>query len=124
MGRALIGTHGARLELFAGYLGLDEAQKQTVKALAEQARQDAQPIVEQLRAGHEEMRAALTGGKSESEIGALAARQGTLMGQLAAIHAMQFAKLYQQLTPEQKEKAQTLHDTVIARFRDRWATRN
>lgn len=121
-GQRALATHGGghRLEMLAGLLDLTEAQKQSAKSLFEQARAEAKPIAEQLRKGHEEMREAVTSGRSESELTAIAERQGVQMGQLAAVHAKQMAKFYAQLTPEQQQKAQKLHDTMRERMQSRF----
>ena len=100
--------HGKRLE-FLSALNLTEAQKAAAKSIFDQAKQESAPVIEQLKSGHEAMEAAVKANKSDAELNQIAASQGTLMGQLAGIHARSFARVYAQLTPEQKAKADELH---------------
>lgn len=97
-------------QFIATYLGLTDAQKETFQAVLQDAKTQAEPIVTQLKTGHENMAAAIKAGKPESELTQIATAQGALMGQMAAIHAKAFAKIYAQLTPEQKAKADQLHE--------------
>ena len=100
------------LNFVADYLDLTAAQRTQAKSVLEAERQEVQPIVEQLRQGHENMRAAIKAGKSDADLESIAAAQGKLVGELAGIHAKAVAKIYATLTPEQKAKADTLHDHV------------
>ena len=110
---------GPMHELIAGYLDLTDAQKEQAKSIFQAARQAAQPVVEQLRQGHEAVAAAVKSGASDQQLQQLADRQGTLVGQLAGIHAKAFAKFYAILTPEQKAKADKLHERFKEAFRQR-----
>lgn len=100
-------------------LDLTDAQKTAAKALFTDAKSQAEPIVTQLKAGHTSMAEAVKANKSDAEINDLAGRQGVLVGQLAAIHAKAMAKFYAQLTPDQKAKADRLHDQFKSRFMGR-----
>lgn len=100
--------------LVAGYLDLNEVQKSDAEAIFDAARESAQPVMEQLRQGHEAVRNAIKSGAPEQEVENLASQQGVLMGQVAGIYAKAFSRFYALLTPEQKEKAEKLHD----QFRD------
>lgn len=98
------------LQFIANYLNLTDAQKQTAQVIMQDAKTQAEPIVAQLKTGHETMAAAVKAGKSDAELTQIATAQGALMGQLAAVHAKALSKFYAQLTPEQKTKADQLHD--------------
>src|SRR5262249_33588130 len=102
-------------------LDLTDAQKATAKNLFTDAKSQADPIVTQLKAGHTAMADAVKANKSDAEMNDLAARQGVLVGQLAAIHAKAMAKFYAQLTPDQKAKADRLHDQFQSRFMGRFS---
>jgi len=106
----LAGNHGDHGAMLATALDLTATQQETAKTLFQQAHTDAQPILDQLKQGHQAMAAAIKSGKSDAELTQLAAAQGALMGQIAAIHAKTFSKLYAQLTPQQRDKADQLHD--------------
>lgn len=98
------------LQFVATFLNLTDAQKQAAQAILQDAKTQAEPIAAQLKTGHEEMGAAIKAGKSDAELTQIATTQGNLMGQMAAIHAKAFSRIYAQLTPEQKAKAVQLHE--------------
>jgi periplasmic protein CpxP/Spy len=114
--RATAQRHFAKL---AEQLNLTDAQKETAKAAFQQARQQAQPIRQQLRDNREALAAAVKAGKGEADIQQLANTTGTLMGQLTAIRTEAFAKVYATLTPEQRTKADQLHEQMKSRFQQR-----
>ena len=109
----------AIIDHFGRVLDLTDAQKQTATSLFNDAKAQAEPIVVQLKQGHESMAAAIKANKSDAEINDIAGKQGALIGQLAAIHSKAMAKFYAQLTPEQKTKADAIHDHIKARFMGR-----
>jgi Spy/CpxP family protein refolding chaperone len=109
---------GKRLDFLATALNLTDAQKETAKGIFNDAKTSAQPVVDQLKQGHEAMAAAIKAGKSDAELTQLATQQGTLMGQLAAIHAKAFSSFYAQLTPDQKTKADQLHQDMKAMWQN------
>ncbi len=110
MAGSQMGAH--RLDRMATQLSLTDAQKETAKGIFQQARDSAKPLVDQLKQGHQAMQAAIKAGKSDAELTQLATQQGSVMGQLAAIHAKAFSQFYAQLTPDQKTKADQLHQTM------------
>jgi Spy/CpxP family protein refolding chaperone len=110
----------AMIDHFGRVLDLTDAQKQAAKTLFSDAKAQAEPIASQLKQGHELMAAAVKGNRSDTEIIDIAARQGVLVGQLAAIHAKAMARFYAQLTPEQKTKADAIHDHMKSRFMGRF----
>jgi Spy/CpxP family protein refolding chaperone len=105
-----------RLDFMAAKLSLTDAQKQSAQNIFEQSREASKPVREQLRQSHEALAAAIKAGKSDAELTNLAGQQGALVGQLSAIRAKAFSQLYAQLTPDQKGKAEQLHDRVKSRF--------
>ncbi|MGH9720090.1 MAG: Spy/CpxP family protein refolding chaperone [Bryobacteraceae bacterium] len=120
--RHAMGGHMGHFKEFAArYLDLTDAQKTQAQAIFDAAKQPAQAVAEQLKQGHDAMRAAMKAGKSDAELQQLAERQGALVGQLAAVHSKAFARFYATLTPQQKEKADTMHDFVRERIRSRFS---
>ncbi len=117
------GPFGHLREFVAVYLDLTDAQKAQATGIFDGARAAAEPVVEQLKAGHETMRAAIKAGKSDAELQRIADQQGALMAQLAGSHAKAMAKFYAILTPEQKAKADKLHDLVKSRIGERMGRR-
>ena len=115
------GPRGERFrEFIATYLGLTDAQKAQVRAIFEGTRTSAEPVVEKLKAGHDEMAAAAKRGASDAELQAIADRQGALVGQMIGVHAKSMSKAYALLTPEQKEKADKLHEMAKERMQGRF----
>ena len=96
-------------------LNLTDAQKQQAKAIFQQARQSAQPTVQQLKQNREALAAAVKANDT-AKIERLTAKQGQLRGQVMTIRAEARAKFYQNLTPEQRAKAEQLHQNAKARF--------
>ena len=104
-----------RLDFLASRLSLTDAQKQSAQSIFDETRTAAKPVREQLRETRQALAAAVKAGRIDSELTEIATRQGTLMGQLSAIRAKGFAKLYAQLTPEQREKADQMHQRMTGR---------
>jgi Spy/CpxP family protein refolding chaperone len=114
--RAMARNHFGKL---AEQLNLTDAQKEQAKTIFQEARQQAQPIRQQLRENREALAAAVKAGKGDAEIQQLSATTGSLMGQLTAIRTEAFAKVYATLTPEQRTKADQLHEQMKTRFQQR-----
>ena len=98
-------------------LNLTEPQKQQAQTIFQHARQSAEPVRQELKQNREKLRAAAKMGNNETEIQRLAAEQGRLLGKLIAIRAEASAKFYQTLTPEQRVKADQMHDQFRQRMR-------
>jgi Spy/CpxP family protein refolding chaperone len=105
-----------RLDFLASRLNLTDTQKQSAQSIFSQSREAAKPIVAQLKQGKQALAAAVKAGKSEAELTDLANQQGALVGQLTAIRAKAFSQLYAQLTPEQRDKADQMHQRMRGRF--------
>jgi Spy/CpxP family protein refolding chaperone len=101
---------GHMLERLAKRLNLTEAQKEQAKAAFQAAQEQAKPLRQQLKQTHQELADAVKTGKTDVEIDQITARQGALMGQLAAVRSKAMAKVYATLTPEQRQKADELHN--------------
>ncbi len=102
--------HGRRgmLAHMGAALNLTDAQKATAKQIFADGRQQAQPVMDQVKQVRTDMEAAVKANDT-AQIATLAARQGQLAGQLAEIRAKGMAAFYAQLTPDQKAKADELH---------------
>ena len=98
-------------------LNLTETQKTQAEAIFEKAKVAAQPIREELRTNREKLSAASKANASDAEIQRLATEQGRLMGKLIAIHTEARAKFYQLLTPEQRTKADQMHEQMKQKTR-------
>jgi Spy/CpxP family protein refolding chaperone len=120
------GKHAMRGGEFAGgfhgrmaqALNLTDAQKEFAKQARADAKAQAEPVANELRQVRQELAEAVKTNNTGA-IQNLATRQGNLQGQLAVIHANSMAKLYAQLTPEQKAKAEELRTQRQDRMKNR-----
>jgi Spy/CpxP family protein refolding chaperone len=96
-------------------LNLTPAQQQEAKAIFGRERADSKPIREQLRQNREALQAAIQANNT-SDIHTLTTKQAMLQAQMMEMHANAMAKFYTTLTPEQRVKAQQMHE----RMRQRW----
>lgn len=104
------------IAMLATALNLSDSQKAAAQTIFDQARQDAQPVADQLKQEHQAIAAAVKAQKSDAELSDLAASQGKLMGQMAAIHLKAFSHVYALLTPEQRDKADQMHEHISGMF--------
>ena len=104
-------------------LNLTDGQKAQAKTIFGQARETAKPIREELKANRQAMRAAVKA-DNKSQIEQLAKVRGNLMGKMMAIRTEAAAKFYQVLTPEQRAKAEQLHQQARARMHERLSQRS
>ena len=110
---AHMGRHG-RMNAMMSQLGLTDAQKTQAEAIFQNARESSKPVVQQLRQERQAIQAAIKAGKSDQEIQELAKAEGPELAQLAAVRASTRAKFYGLLTPDQKQKLETLHQSFRA----------
>lgn len=103
------------LNMMATALDLTAAQKEQVQSILSAARQSAQPIRQQLRQSHQSLVSAIKTGDN-NQIDQVAANQGVLQGQMTAINGKAFAQVYALLTPQQKAKADQLHENMMGMF--------
>lgn len=104
-----------RFERIATALNLTPEQREQAKTLMDEARKNAAPVRQQLRANRQLLVEAVKSG-NQAEIDRLSAAQGTLMGQVTAIHTKAFQKGYAMLTPEQRQKAEEMRGKLMQRF--------
>jgi periplasmic protein CpxP/Spy len=116
------GTHRdfmqKRMAKLSQELSLTDAQKSQAKTIFSQARESAKPLRAQLKENRHALAAAVKT-DNKAQIDQLSATRGNLMGKMAAIHSEAAAKFYQTLTPEQRAKADQLHQQA----RERWHNR-
>ena len=100
--------HGrGRFGHFMSELNLTDAQKAQAKTVFQGARQSAQPVRQQLMETRKSLRAAIKA-NDMAQVRQLSATEGSEIGQLAAIRGSAFAKVYQTLTPDQKQKVDAI----------------
>jgi Spy/CpxP family protein refolding chaperone len=97
-----------RLEMLSTVLGLTEAQKVQAKTIFEAEHAALQVLQDQTRAANQALREAVQSNRTDTEIDTLAGTVGSLHGQRLAIQTKAAAQFYRILTPEQREKQNTL----------------
>ncbi len=101
-------------------LNLTDAQKQQAKTIFQQAKQNAQPLAQQLKQNRQALADAVKA-NNVAQIHSLALQQGNLKGQVLGIRSEAMAKFYTILTPDQKAKADQLHQQRKDRMQQRKA---
>ncbi|MGO4884416.1 MAG: Spy/CpxP family protein refolding chaperone [Bryobacteraceae bacterium] len=111
-GQPAVEQHRDRGARIAQYLNLTPAQMAQAKAEFQGVRQQAQPIRQQLQQVHAAMFQAIRANDT-AKIDQLSAQESGLKGQISAMRHEAMARLYSNLTPEQRAKA----DQLPAHFR-------
>lgn len=120
-GRAWAGRRAMHRRMMQA-LNLTDTQKQQAKQIFQQAKQNAQPLRDQLKQNRQALAAAV---KSDDvgQIHSLSAQRGTLEGQLTGIRSEAMANFYKTLTPDQKAKADQMHQRMMERMQQRMQQR-
>ncbi len=106
---------GSRLDLTAD-------QKAQVNTIIAAEHTNVEPLFVQLAANWQQMRAATTGGQfDEEQVRALATSQAQTITELIVVKERVKAKVYAVLTPEQRTKADQMHEQMESRFGGRFA---
>lgn len=108
------GQHG--VAKMAAELNLTADQQAQTKAIFRESRQSAMPVRQQLRQTRKDLQAAIQSGNTE-QIQQLATTEGSQVGQLTAIRATAFSKVYKILTPEQQQKFLSIRQEMRAAHR-------
>jgi Spy/CpxP family protein refolding chaperone len=103
-------------------LNLTAEQKQQVKTIFGDAKQKAEPIRQEMRQNREALYTAVKANNT-SQIERLSAHQGELQGKALAIRSEAMARFYAILTPEQRIKADQMHQEMQSRMRQRMEDR-
>jgi Spy/CpxP family protein refolding chaperone len=120
------GGHGMRgpaavLGMMGYALDLTDAQKGQIRDIMKQTFDANRNVREQLMKVHEQEVNAVKAGRSEAELRALAAQAAPLIANLHAAHLVTGAKVYQVLTPAQRDKADKIREDMKTRIRGRFA---
>src|SRR5689334_22834668 len=91
------------VDMLAGHLSLNDAQKTQVQTILENQQASAQPLNQQLRSLRTQIQDAVTG-NNVAQIDTLAAQEGTLLGKLSALRMGSQARIYALLNPDQQAK--------------------
>lgn len=104
-------------------LNLTTEQQQKANTIFGDAKVKAEPIREEMRQNREALYAAVKANNA-AQIERLSTHQGELHGKMVAIHSEARARFYAMLTPEQRTKADQMHQEMRSRMRQRSETRN
>ena len=103
-------------------LNLTPTQEQQARTIFEDARQKARPIRQEIEQKREALHAAMKANNT-AQIERLSTEQGTLTGKALAIRTEAMAKFYATLTPDQRTKADQMHEQMKSRMRQRMQER-
>jgi len=99
-------------------LNLTDAQKQEAKAIFQHARETSKPVREELKQNRDALAAAIKADDT-ARIHNLSAKQAGLQAKMVEIRSDAMAKFYAKLSPEQRAKADQLHQQMKARWQQR-----
>jgi periplasmic protein CpxP/Spy len=99
-------------------LNLTDAQKQQAKEIFQKSRETAKPVREEMMQNREALYAAIKADDT-ARIHSLSAKQGGLMAKMIEIRSDARAKFHAILTPEQRTKADQMHQQMMQRWQQR-----
>ncbi len=100
-------------------LKLTEAQQTEIRAVFAAERQNVMPLLQRLREARQQYDSAnAPGGFDEAKARAYASRQAETIAELLVAKERVKSKVYAMLTPEQREKADTMHERFAARVHE------
>jgi Spy/CpxP family protein refolding chaperone len=115
------GMHGrragmeSRLDRLATLLNLTDGQKAQVKSIFQNSFTQAKPLMTQMRDNRQAIEQLVKSGATENfdqQIQNLANTQASLMSQMTVIHAKGMAQVWSLLNPDQRQKADQLHELL------------
>jgi protein CpxP len=95
---------GEKMEFFADYLNLTDAQQAQMKSVLEKERPTLKPLFQQLHQTHAQLKQYEEGAYDEAKVRALAAQESQTMVELTVQKTRIHNELFQMLTPEQQSK--------------------
>ncbi len=106
-------ARGARLHRLVQLLNLSADQKAQAKTIFQSARANTQPLAAQMKDARAALASAVKANAPDAEIDRLSANAGSVASQLTAARTKTFAKFYTILTPDQKDKFNTVMDRFM-----------
>ena len=101
-------------------LGLSDAQKNQVHAVLAEGRTKMQPLVQKLKEGREQLRTIVKSGQfDEEKVRAIAKGQSDIRTELMVEKTRVKSKIWAVLTPEQRARAEQMHEAWKARHEER-----
>lgn len=109
---------GHRMEFFADYLNLTDAQQTQMKTILQKEHASLKPLMQQMRQTHQALRTYEQGTFDEAKVRAIAAQQAQSQVELTVAETRVHNELFQVLTPEQQTKMkemETRHEARMAK---------
>ena len=107
---------GDRMEFFADYLSLTDAQQTQMKTVMQKEHASMKPLMQQMRQTHEALRQYEQGTFDEVKVRAIAAQQAQLSVELTVAKTRIHNEMFQILTPEQQTKMKEMQARHEARM--------
>lgn len=102
------------------HLDLDDAQRDSARAIMQTLRQDQREIMEEIRAGHKQLKELIKAEVYDEEaVEALAEREGSLVAERLIITSKAMSEVYGLLTDEQRLELETMAAERAARRQER-----
>lgn len=104
-----------RLDKLATLLNLTPDQKTQVSGILQNSFNEAKPLMSQMRGNRQSIEQLVKSGNTtdfDQQLQALANTQGSLTSQLTVIHAKAMAQVWNLLNPDQRQKADQLHQLM------------
>lgn len=105
-----------RLDKMAVVLDLTDAQKTQVKSIFDSSMTQSKPLFTQMHDNRQAIETLVKSGATanfDQQLQALANTQASLTSQLTVIHAKAMAQVWNLLTPDQRTKAEQLHELFM-----------
>jgi Spy/CpxP family protein refolding chaperone len=110
------GGGAGRLDRIAAVLNLTPDQKTQVGGILKNSFTQTQPLMTRMKDNHLALQQLVKGGATgdfDQQLQTLANTQGSLTSQLAVIHGKAMAQVWSLLTPDQRQKADQLHELMM-----------
>lgn len=104
-------------------LNLTADQKAQAKSIFQATRQSTQAVRDELKQNRQALAGAVKANDTK-QIEQLSRKQGALVGKMTAARTEAMAKFYQVLTPEQRAKAEQMHQAFRQRMEQRGVRKN
>ena len=109
----------AARQRFERALNLNDTQKAQAKSIFQNARQENAPLRAQLKQNRDALQVAVKT-NDKARIDQLSAAEGQVIGKMMATRTEAMAKFYQTLTPEQRAKADQMHQNWKMQHQNNW----
>ena len=103
--------HFGLWKMFGRKLNLTDAQRNQIKTIVSEERPKMKPLFQQLKAGREQLDALIKSGPfDEAKVRSIAKGQADILANMIVGRERMKSQIYAVLTPEQRAKAEKLHE--------------